>query len=259
MNLRMRAELTQALRRRLAVLLKEYADGETELRAMAEDPQPELEEQAQTGRAARVIAGLDDRVLREVAEVHAALQRVIDGSYGKCLDCGRAIPLARLRALPAASSCFECARETEAVPRAAAPAAMGLRHPGRLAPDLDLLLDRDVEEALREVVRQDRRIDAQELRIVCRHGVVRVDGAVPSEGEHQMLLRLLTDVTGCEDVDDHVQVNEILWERPGRSRRGPAERQGTPLFEPIGTEDVVESGEEGLGYLPPDRPPAEEE
>jgi hypothetical protein len=30
-------------------------------------------------------------------------------------------------------------------------------------------------------------------------------------------------------------------------------------FEPVGTEDVVESTEDGLAYVPPDRPPPEEE
>jgi RNA polymerase-binding protein DksA len=259
MDARMRAELAQALRRQRAALLKQFFDAETNLRSIAEDREAELEERAQEERAARVLAGLDDRSLREIGEIHAALQRMIDGAYGKCLDCGRAIPVERLRAVPTAAFCVECAREEE-IPRPAGPAAtMEPRHPGTLPADLEPLLDHEVEEALRELVREDRRVDTDELRLVCRHGIVHLEGAVPSEAEHQILLKLVTDVAGCEEVVDHVQVNELLWERADRSRPALRERTRPSPFEPVGTEDVVESTEEGLDYLAPDRPPPEEE
>jgi RNA polymerase-binding transcription factor len=258
MDARTRAVLVQALRRQRTTLLKQYLDAEDRLRSMAEDREAEIEERAQEDRAARVLAGLDDRSLREVAEVHAALQRVIDGTYGRCIECGEAVPVARLRALPTAATCLECARERETAGAAAA-APVEPHHPGRLPADLDPLLDREVEEALRELVRDDGRVDTEELRLVCRHGVVHLEGAVPSEAEHRMLVKLVTDVAGCEDVVDHVAVNELLWERPDRSRRSREERTRPARFEPIGTEDVVESAERGLDYLPPDRPPPEEE
>jgi RNA polymerase-binding transcription factor len=257
MDARTRAELAQALRRQRAALLKRFFDAETDLRWIAEDREPELEERAQEERVARVLARLDDRSLREITEIHGALQRIIDGTYGKCLDCSRAIALARLRAVPTAEFCVECARQEE-IAGPTGPATTEPRHPGKLPGDLELLLDREIEEALRQLVRQDRRVDIDELRLVCRHGIVHLDGTVPSEAEHQMLLKLVTDVAGCEDVVDHVQVNELLWERPGRSRPAPHERTRPARFEPVGTEDVVESTEEGLDYLPPDRPPPEE-
>ena len=258
MNTRTRAELAQTLRRQRAALLKEFFDAEADLRTIGEDREAELEERAQEERAARILASLDDRSLRVITEIHGALQRMIDGTYGKCVDCGRAIPLVRLRAVPTTASCVECAREAEAV-GAGAPATMEPHHPGRLPPDLEPLLDREVEDALRELVREDRRVDMDELRLVCRHGVVHLEGAVPSAAEHQILLKTVTDVAGCEEVVDHVQVNELLWERADRTRPAPRERTRPARFEPIGTEDVVESTEEGLDYIPPDRPPPEEE
>jgi DnaK suppressor protein len=258
MDARTRAELAQSLRRQRAAFLKQFFDAETDLRSIAEDREPELEERAQEERAARVLAGLDDRSLRQIAEIHGALQRMIGGTYGKCLDCRRAIPLARLRAVPTAAFCIECARQEE-VTRPAGPATTEPRHPGKLPAELEPLFDREVEEALRELVREDRRVDMEELRLVCRHGVVHLEGAVPSEAEHQILRKLVGDVAGCEDVVDHVQVNELLWERTDRTRPGPYERIQPARFEPVGTEDIVESTEEGLDYLPPDRPPPEEE
>jgi DnaK suppressor protein len=250
MDTRTRVEFAQQLRARRGALLKQFFGAEADLRTIAEDREPELEERAQEDDAARVLARLDDRSLHEVAEIHAALGRIIAGTYGRCLDCGRAIPLRRLRALPTTALCIECAREEESAPPTA-PVAVEAAHAGRLPGDLDSLLDREVEQALRELVREDGRVDLDDVRLVCHHGVVRLEGAVPSEAEHRMLLKLVTDVAGCGDVVDHVHVSELFQEPTGRRRA--ARRPLSP------TEDVFESAERGLDYRAPDRPPAEEE
>ncbi len=258
MDARTRTELAQTLRRGRAALLKQFFDLESDLRTIAEDREPEIEERAQAERAARILARLDDRSLREIARIHGALQRIIDRTYGRCVDCGGSIPVARLRALPTTAFCVACAREEEGA-ETAGPGAAEPSHPGKLPPDLDRLLDREVEETLRALVRDDRRVDMEELRLVCRHGIVHLEGAVPSEAEHRILRKLVTDVAGCEEVVDRVQVNELLWERADRSRRTPRERPRRPAAEGVGTEDLVESAEEGLEYVAPDRPPPEEE
>jgi RNA polymerase-binding transcription factor DksA len=46
-------------------------------------------------------------------EVCAALARLEDGTVGSCTECGREIPEERLRALPYARHCIDCARELE--------------------------------------------------------------------------------------------------------------------------------------------------
>jgi len=50
---------------------------------------------------------------RELANIEIALERMRSGSYGACEVCGGKIPLARLNALPYATSCIECQRATE--------------------------------------------------------------------------------------------------------------------------------------------------
>lgn len=47
--------------------------------------------------------------LRELADLDAALERLRDGTYGICVSCGTAIPVERLRLLPAATLCVPCA------------------------------------------------------------------------------------------------------------------------------------------------------
>ena len=51
---------------------------------------------------------------RELAHIlTAALERMREGTYGKCAFCDSSIPLARLQALPYAMSCIQCQRELE--------------------------------------------------------------------------------------------------------------------------------------------------
>ncbi len=54
-----------------------------------------------------------DRELRELAEVEAALQRIAQGGFGRCIDCGSDIEVARLRAYPTASRCHACQQRRE--------------------------------------------------------------------------------------------------------------------------------------------------
>src|SRR5204862_3647369 len=46
-------------------------------------------------------------------EIGAALERLEDGSFGRCEECAGEIPAARLEALPYARYCVECARKME--------------------------------------------------------------------------------------------------------------------------------------------------
>lgn len=46
----------------------------------------------------------------QLARIDAAMQRVVDGSYGVCTSCGRPIPDARLEVLPTTSICVDCAQ-----------------------------------------------------------------------------------------------------------------------------------------------------
>ena len=56
---------------------------------------------------------LVSRDLAELANVEQALARLADGSYGECVDCGSAIPFARLAAYPAARRCVACQETAE--------------------------------------------------------------------------------------------------------------------------------------------------
>jgi DnaK suppressor protein len=55
-----------------------------------------------------VLQSLRESQREDLAEIDAALRRIEQGTYGCCESCGRAIDKQRLRALPAARSCFAC-------------------------------------------------------------------------------------------------------------------------------------------------------
>lgn len=56
-------------------------------------------------------AGVHAELAASVAAVDAALVRISDGSYGRCLRRGEPIGRDRLAARPAAKLCIECARD----------------------------------------------------------------------------------------------------------------------------------------------------
>lgn len=56
-----------------------------------------------------------ERLSRRARELVNALERVRDGSYGTCEECGDAIPAARRRALPGVTTCVRCQERGENV------------------------------------------------------------------------------------------------------------------------------------------------
>jgi DnaK suppressor protein len=49
-----------------------------------------------------------DKAVQELDQIEIALQRMEDGSYGRCAHCGESIPLPRLRVMPYATLCVHC-------------------------------------------------------------------------------------------------------------------------------------------------------
>ena len=247
----------KTLLRRRQSLCREVAAAETDLQQIAEDRESELEERAQDERIARLLAQVDQRGQTDLEKIERALGRLDAGRYGVCEGCGRDIPTRRLAALPATPYCRDCVERIEHGEPLEAEPEIG-PHPAAVPPDYSLLTGRELEEAVRDQLREDGRVDTEELRIVCRHGVVYLTGSLPSEQQHQILSHTLTDVMGLSEIVDRVQVKEILWEREDRSKEDlPVE---TKLWEEsYGTEDITEADEQGVDFVPPVRPGPDEE
>ncbi|MBC5766556.1 TraR/DksA family transcriptional regulator [Ramlibacter albus] len=109
--------------RPLATYAQQLARREQELRAL-------LAAASQPGEANRDVQDFKDMAVeetlvavdeakagqatRELGQVLAARRRVLDGTYGECIDCGEEIDPRRLAALPATPYCTACQALNEA-------------------------------------------------------------------------------------------------------------------------------------------------
>lgn len=74
---------------------------------------PDWQEQAIVRQNDEVLDELAEEERLQAAAIRAALQRMEDGSYGRCVTCDEPIAPKRLQALPYATQCITCATQTE--------------------------------------------------------------------------------------------------------------------------------------------------
>jgi len=106
-------DLLEALLRQRRRLLARVAHVEGDLHWLDVHVAPEREEEGQEASLARVLARLDERDRAELESINAALVRIANGDYGRCVTCGGTIPADRLHVLPATTRCLGCARDAE--------------------------------------------------------------------------------------------------------------------------------------------------
>jgi DnaK suppressor protein len=51
-----------------------------------------------------------------LAQIETSLERIEEGTYGQCEECGVKIPKSRLNAIPYATLCVRCAEQQEQQP-----------------------------------------------------------------------------------------------------------------------------------------------
>jgi len=71
------------------------------------------QEQAQELENAEVVDALGNEARSEISRIARALDQIKNETYGVCVDCGEAIPMARLEAYPFADRCIRCATAAE--------------------------------------------------------------------------------------------------------------------------------------------------
>ncbi|MEA3428516.1 MAG: BON domain-containing protein [Thermodesulfobacteriota bacterium] len=216
----------------------------------------EMEEEAQKADETSLFDQLDKLEKDEIEEIDLALCKIPAGSYGICESCKKLISLKRLETFPATRLCRKCARRYEEKQKKL-PRAREVITSAELPDEYKNLTDEELQMVILEHLRNDGRVDLEEIEVSCRNGVVYLEGVVPSENEHQILLRILTDVMGFTAVVDHLEINKLIWEREDRTPGKAAFRPSVDVDEI--SDDVFESQEKESPYMFPDRPPAEKE
>jgi RNA polymerase-binding protein DksA len=101
---------TAAARARLGAQLAELEDRLSRIeRDLAEPPDADSSERAVQMEDDDSLEAQAALVSSEIASVRRALERIEDGTYGECANCGNEIAQGRLEARPEAALCIACA------------------------------------------------------------------------------------------------------------------------------------------------------
>jgi len=106
-------ELRRELTHRLVHLEGRLAQVERDRRRSTNTLDPDWEEQATVRQNDEVLDELAEEESRQAQAIRAALQRMDDGTYGRCVTCDEPIAPQRLAALPYATQCIACATHAE--------------------------------------------------------------------------------------------------------------------------------------------------
>ncbi len=104
------------LRRRLTELIDRNERLEEHLRNAGYRSPEQLEDWMNVTELDEVVENLEAGTLARLRQVIAALGRLENGSYGRCIACGDPIEAERLVALPETPRCITCALDAEAAP-----------------------------------------------------------------------------------------------------------------------------------------------
>lgn len=99
-----------AVKNDLEAKLKELLERAAEIEgSLSTRGSSDWEEHAKEMEDDEVLAGVGELTKREINEIRLALSRIESGQYGRCTACGGKIPAERLKALPFATTCVNCA------------------------------------------------------------------------------------------------------------------------------------------------------
>jgi DnaK suppressor protein len=104
--------LTQRLNESLAKAHKTITD----ISDLKDRPSDEMEEASLSSDMGFTLR-IRDREAKLIAKITEALDRLENGTFGICEECGEEIPIKRLRARPVTTLCIECKKAQEAEER----------------------------------------------------------------------------------------------------------------------------------------------
>jgi DnaK suppressor protein len=101
------------LLQRREALRQALAGDDSLLRQMNQDSVGDVIDFASDSAFGELSSQLAEVASRELLNVEVALQLLAQGRYGVCEGCNQSIPVARLQALPYATTCINCQRQNE--------------------------------------------------------------------------------------------------------------------------------------------------
>jgi len=107
------AELREELERERAELVSKSKRALEEMRTERDHGGQDSVDESTEEQGTATMLRQKDREKKYLTKVNRALERLDEGTYGRCVECGEPIPEERLRARPAAVLCVGCKEERE--------------------------------------------------------------------------------------------------------------------------------------------------
>lgn len=93
--------------------LDEINKGDETYNALRQDVHGDVVDVAFHAYETQFLLGLSQKEKEKIELIDAALKRIENGTYGKCIDCGEEITEKRLTALPYSVRCLDCKTKFE--------------------------------------------------------------------------------------------------------------------------------------------------
>lgn len=215
-------------------------------------PEIETEEEARKVQEHRLFETLDSRQKNEIEAIDAALTKLETGDFGLCDGCGERISIERLDVLPHTRWCLECAEHGPIEKTAVLP----FEDKAEAVSDDQTFQNKQIIERLEEEIKQDGRVDMQDLEAYFKEGILSLEGLLPDETQHEILISIVEDILDIKTYQNNIRIDRIPWERrsrtPGRDEKNHPEKE--KMMEGEATnEETFESQKTGRPLSPPDK------
>ena len=108
-------DMSTELREQLQTLKAELNERVTKIKAdLTKELDADSKEQATQLENREVLEALANEATEELTKINSALQRMDEGTYGLCIECGSEIDSRRLAARPYSGKCIVCASNDSA-------------------------------------------------------------------------------------------------------------------------------------------------
>ncbi len=172
----------------------------------------EIEEEAQKASITKPYDQLDFNGKIEIEQIDLALTKMSVGEYGICESCGDDISPRRLNVLPWARLCVDCARDYEKLHRTL-PRTIESEVEAKIPDEYQGLTNDQIVHLIHERLQADERIDADELKLALRKGILYIDGSVSGEIDRENIVQVLTEVLGFSAIVDRMETGELILDR----------------------------------------------
>ncbi|MBW2477990.1 MAG: TraR/DksA C4-type zinc finger protein [Deltaproteobacteria bacterium] len=94
-------------------LMKEVSDSYETCREMGQDGVPDIGDMSSIAYNRDVLFNLSETQQQRIRDIEAALNRIAEGEYGICMECGEEISPRRMEVRPFSRYCIECKTDIE--------------------------------------------------------------------------------------------------------------------------------------------------